>query len=464
MTSDLAALAAQARAAGDRLVHLRSRARAVTEAQRLNAIVTLAKPGTDGPDGPLFGVPVTVKDAFETKHLRTTASHPPLSDHVPNADAAMVARLRATGAVLIGKTNLAELCGDIQTRSPIYGVTPNPWDEARTAGGSGGGGAVAVALGASRLDLGSDLGGSVRVPAAFCGVCALKTSKKMWPLEGHIPPLPGGTTAPFQALGLTARDITDLSQGFAALAGIPQPKPRSAPLRLALLTDIGLPLCPRTDRALAKAGDWLTGAGHAVTRTDAIDSAKAMAGYGATLGAPSACFVAWWQRPLLRLLAGASPRRAIRAAMLRAMADGAMQKADKDIASVTAQLQTILAEHDALICPVTPTAAFVHTPPPRIPLTSRRIASGRRSLPYLEGSIGFCVLASLTGCPAAVLPVDVVKGLPVGLQIITPPGTEPHLLAIAAAIEATFEKHRPAPYLALSDRSAPFSQIERRPT
>ncbi|WP_102106860.1 amidase [Oceaniglobus roseus] len=454
--SNLAALAAEARGAGDRLLHARRLAGsgAMAEARRLNAIVTPAPGAPEGPDGPLFGVPVTVKDAFETAGLRTTASHPPLSGHVPQTDAAMVTRLRDTGAVLIGKTNLAELCGDIQTRSPIFGDTPNPWDETRTAGGSGGGGAVAVALGASRLDLGSDLGGSVRIPAAFTGVCALKTSKDLWPLGGHIPPLPGGTPAPFQALGLTARDIADLSQGFAALSGGPVPTPAAAPLGLAMLADFGLPLCPRTEAALALARDRLERAGHGVSRAEGIDVPAALASYGATLGAPSAPHVRPWQRPLLRGLAAGAPHRTIRAAMLRAMADGDTAHAESSLRAVTAQLDAVLADRDALICPVTPTAAFVHAPPPRLPLASRRIASGDKSLPYLEGSIGCCVLASLTGCPAVVLPIDVVDGLPVGLQIIARAGAERRLLAIAAAVEAAFAPHRPAPYLTLAERGA----------
>src|SRR6201999_1809576 len=110
--------------------------------------------------GPLHGVPITIKEAFDVAGLRTTSSHPPLKDNVAKADATLVARLRAAGAVILGKTNVPELCADFQTESPLFGVTKNPWDLARGAGGSTGGGAVAVAARLSPLELGSDIGGS----------------------------------------------------------------------------------------------------------------------------------------------------------------------------------------------------------------------------------------------------------------------------------------------------------------
>ncbi|TAJ28424.1 MAG: amidase, partial [Reyranella sp.] len=126
------------------------------------------------PLGPLHGVPITIKEAFDVAGLRTTSSHPPLKDNVAKEDASLVARLRAAGAVILGKTNVPELCADFQTDSPIFGTTKNAWDARRTAGGSTGGGGVAVAARLSPLELGSDIGGSVRNPAHYNGIFSLK--------------------------------------------------------------------------------------------------------------------------------------------------------------------------------------------------------------------------------------------------------------------------------------------------
>jgi len=152
----------------------------------LNVIVTLdeqgarqrAKEADEALDrgevwGPLHGVPITVKDAFATARLRTTSGFPPLADYIPPEDAPIVARLRAAGAVLLGKTNLPTFSLDVQTNNPIFGRTNNPWDQSRTPGGSTGG-AAGVAAGLTPLELGSDLGGSVRIPAHCCGIYALK--------------------------------------------------------------------------------------------------------------------------------------------------------------------------------------------------------------------------------------------------------------------------------------------------
>ena len=124
--------------------------------------------------GPLHGVPITIKDSFETVGLRTVSGYPPLSENLPETDAPPVARLRAAGAIILGKTNLPTLASGIQCNNPVFGRTLNPWDTARTPGGSSGGSAAVVAARLSYLDLGSDIGGSIRIPAHFCGVYGLK--------------------------------------------------------------------------------------------------------------------------------------------------------------------------------------------------------------------------------------------------------------------------------------------------
>ena len=169
----------------------------------LNAVVTLdtesARIAADAADaslargddvGPLHGVPVTVKDTYQTAGMRTTCGLPAW-DHVPDHDAEAVRRLRAAGAVIFGKTNTPTLAGDWQTYNAIFGASNNPWDTTRSTGGSSGGAAAAVATGMTALELGSDIGGSIRFPANWCGVCGHKTTWGVISQLGHLPPAPG---------------------------------------------------------------------------------------------------------------------------------------------------------------------------------------------------------------------------------------------------------------------------------
>ncbi|HYN40751.1 MAG TPA: amidase family protein, partial [Thermoanaerobaculia bacterium] len=170
--------------------------------------------------GLLHGLPVTVKDSFETEGLRTTSGGAPgLERYVPERDAKAVARLKAAGAIVFGKTNLSTLAMDIQTYNTAFGTTNNPWDPSRTAGGSSGGSAVAMSAGLSALELGSDLGGSIRIPAAFCGVFGHRPSYGIVPTRGHIPGPPGTLAAPdLETAGPIARSAEDLDLALRVVA------------------------------------------------------------------------------------------------------------------------------------------------------------------------------------------------------------------------------------------------------
>ena len=188
----------------------------------LNAVVELdlemarqaartADDAAEGHRGPLHGLPMTVKDTFEVVGMTATCGLPELAQHRPDRDADAVARLRAAGAIPFGKTNVPSLAADHQSSNPVYGVTRNPWNLARTPGGSSGGAAVAVAAGLTPFELGSDIGGSIRCPAHFCGVYGHKSSHGIVPLRGHIPPMPGEFLAPpLGVAGPIARDPRDL--------------------------------------------------------------------------------------------------------------------------------------------------------------------------------------------------------------------------------------------------------------
>jgi amidase len=170
--------------------------------------------------GPLHGVPITIKDSFQTEGCVTTSGSPELAGYVPTEDAWPVAKLRAAGAIVFAKTNLPIFAGDIQSYNEVYGTTNNPHDPSRTAGGSSGGSAAALAMGFTPLELGSDIGGSIRVPAHYCGVKGHKPSYGIVPAHGQIPGMPGTLTqADLAVTGPMARSARDLDLALDILAG-----------------------------------------------------------------------------------------------------------------------------------------------------------------------------------------------------------------------------------------------------
>ena len=169
--------------------------------------------------GPLHGVPVTVKEAFNIAGLATTWGVPALQDNIAGTDAEVVSRLRQAGAVLLGKTNVPLGLGDIQTYNEIHGVTNNPWDLSRSPGGSSGGSAAALAAGLCALEVGSDMAGSIRVPAHFCGLYGHKPTWGIVPNQGHA--LPGAVALPdLGVAGPMARAADDLVLAMDLLAGV----------------------------------------------------------------------------------------------------------------------------------------------------------------------------------------------------------------------------------------------------
>ena len=186
------------------------------------------------PAGPLHGLPITIKDTFDVEGMPATSGAPEYANRpAKTADAAAVARLRAAGAVIWGKTNTPYLAGDNQTYNPVHGRTSNPWDLSRTPGGSSGGAAAALATGVTSLELGSDIGGSLRLPAHFCGVAALKPTYGRTPIIGHVPPAPGSLAVrDLNVAGPMARDVADLRLMFQVLTDQPvTPLPRKSSLK-----------------------------------------------------------------------------------------------------------------------------------------------------------------------------------------------------------------------------------------
>ena len=403
----------------------------------LNAIVTLDEEGArararDADDalargerwGPLHGVPVTVKDSLETAGMRTTAGHPPIADYIPRQDATCVARLRAAGAIILGKTNLPELCIGPQSDNPIFGRTNNPWDLQRTPGGSTGGGAAAVASGMSPLTIGSDAGGSVRIPAHYCGIWSLKPTEHRVPTTGHIPELPGAPRGlrHLVTLGPLARSIDDLELALQLIAGpdshqwevppVPldpvRPRPFSR-LRVAWLDTLGrIPITVDTCTALVSLVTDLEAAGATVTQ-----------------GMPAAFdFDAVWETCFQLFEAEISPSsQSAEAARwtVRRYTDLLMTR-DRQIGVV----EDFLDDWDVLLLPVAASPAIPHCP------TGSPVLVDGQEVDYWKATAGYTFPFNLTGHPVVVMPLTRASdGLPIGVQIVGRRWSEPQLFAIA---------------------------------
>ena len=391
--------------------------------------------------GPLHGLPVTVKDSFETEGLRTTSGGTPeLMTHVPSRDADAVARLRSAGAVVFGKTNLSTQAMDIQTYNAAFGTTANPWDASRTAGGSSGGSAVAMSAGLSALELGSDLGGSIRIPSAFCGVFGHRPSFGIIPTRGHVPGPPGTLAAPdLETAGPIARAADDLDLAVRVLAGpdashavafqLRLPPPRRASLRdyrlAAWLDDPAAAVDAALRERLEAVVDELRAAGAEVD-TEArpgfslADNARLFMRvlYGSmAAGLPEGQF----EKLRARAAALDPGDDSFRARLTR---DTAQTHRDFELAREArerrrARWAEFFTRFDALLCPVFPTPAFPHDQSPDF--AKRTLAVNGVPEPYLGTLLGWPALAGLASLPGTAAPVGfTADGLPAGIQVVGP--------------------------------------------
>jgi len=391
--------------------------------------------------GALHGLPVTVKDSFETEGLKTTSGGAPgLETYVPERDAKAVARLRAAGAIVFGKTNLSTLAMDIQSYNAAFGTTSNPWDPSRTAGGSSGGSAVAMSAGLSALELGSDLGGSIRIPAAFCGVFGHRPSFGIVPTRGHIPGPPGTLAPPdLETAGPIARSAEDLDLALRVVARadekdavawhlkLPPPRRRGlSDYRLAAwLDDPAAPVDTALRERLEAVVKELRAAGAEVD-TEArpgfvlADHARLFMRvmYGSMAsGLPEGQF-----EKLRARAAGLAPDDdSFRARLTR---DSVQTHRDFDVAreareQVRALWTSFFTRYDALLCPVFPTPAFPHDHDPNF--ANRTVAVNGVLQPYLGTLLGWPALAGLSSLPGTAAPVGFTRdGLPAGIQVVGP--------------------------------------------
>jgi amidase len=405
------------------------------------------------PTGPLYGLPMTVKDVLETAGMRTTAGALELAGHVPDRDADAVARLRAAGAVIFGKTNTPPYATDYQTSNPLFGRTTNPWDAGRSPGGSAGGSAAALAAGHTGFELGSDLAGSIRIPAANCGVVGLKPSHGIIPTRGHIPGPPGTLAAPaLGTVGPLGRSADDLALGLDVLAGpdarsarawhLQLPGPRHATLggyRIAVVLDD--PYCPVDASVLDVLGSLVTTLRSSGATLEDTPPAAPLSDtdllFQQTLAGVTAAFQ---PPPTLEVYAGLVARAdpddtgpLIQWARWSLQTVRDWSFATERRAQLKARWAEFFTRYDALLCPVSNVPALPHDDS-RDPAL-RTISVNGRPTPYLSQSI-WSGLATVADLPAVAVPAGLTSTrLPVGVQVVAPYLEDRTAIDIARHIE-----------------------------
>jgi amidase len=415
---------------------------------------------------PLLGVPMTVKESFNVAGLPTTWGVAGADRTRPQHDAVAVARLKSSGAVILGKTNVSTHLGDWQSVNAVYGRTRNPWDPARTPGGSSGGAAAALAAGFVSLELGSDLAGSLRVPAHCCGVFAHKPTLGLIPPRGHAPSgtpeLSVGADNDLAVVGPLARCADDLMLALDVLAGpddaqatgyrLALPAARHARLRdFRVLVLDEHPLLPTSSEIGAAiqqfAGNLRSVAGALgdsspllpdLTRIAETFQWLLMAFLGANFPDPA---YAGLRDGAARLPAEAKdPDVTRRRALVSSHRD--WLRAHRARTAISHQWRQFFREWDVVVCPVLPTVAFPHDD---AEMDQRTIDVDGRRIPYgLQGL--WAGPATLSGLPATAMPIGLGRsGLPIGVQIIGPYLEDRTPLAFAQLAEREFGGYRTPP-------------------
>jgi amidase len=400
--------------------------------------------------GPLAGLPMTIKDSFEVTGMATVCGLPPLANYHAERDADAVERLRASGAVVFGKTNVpAGLC-DWQTDNPVYGLTRNPWNPERTAGGSSGGSTAALAAGFTALELGSDFAGSNRLPAHFCGVFGHRASYGIIPFRGHIPPMPGSLRPPEMAVvGPLARSAADLRLALAVLTG--PGVPASTAWRLALPGSRHERLADFRVAVWTGAGSYRVDEGYLETIEAFVEGLRPTVG-SVTRAAPPFDIVDDYDLYLKTVFAIVGrhwpiglddpgcdpvlPDARDYAARARRYVDATFAEWSilLDRREQLAQaFREFFRSYDVLLCPAAMGVAFRHdTDGPQL---LRSITVSGRPQAYLD-NFAWPSIAAVASLPVTVMPTGrLVEGLPAGVQIIGPALEDHTTLRFAELVE-----------------------------
>ncbi|HEY5072627.1 MAG TPA: amidase family protein [Caulobacteraceae bacterium] len=383
-----------------------------------------------GAEGPLLGVPMTVKEAHNVAGLPTTWGIDAAKGFIAAEDSVGVARLKAAGAVILGKTNVPPHLGDWQSVNPVYGRTSHPLDPGRTPGGSSGGSAAALAAGMIPLEFGSDIGGSIRVPASFCGVFGHKPSYGAIPQRGHAPPGLDGVDPPIGVIGPMARTASDLDLALTVLAGpegeeaagysLALPAPRHERLAAHRVLVIAEHPLAKADREIIAALDRLAGdlrkAGLSVATSSELvpDLAGAHEVYMTILGA---------------VISRGAPAMAA-----PITAHAWMAALDAQLA-IRRRWAALFEAFDVVLAPTFGVVAFPHDD---APFTERRHVIDGVSTVY-GAQVAWPGMASLANLPATAAPIGATRGgLPIGVQIIGPYLADRTTIAFAGHLEREF--------------------------
>ncbi|MFB3095901.1 MAG: amidase, partial [Candidatus Acidiferrales bacterium] len=387
--------------------------------------------------GPLHGVPVTIKSSIDVAGLRCEAGSKLRAGHIAEADAPLVARLKAAGAIVLGNTNVPEMLMAFETDNLLYGRTNSPWDLERTPGGSSGGEAAAIAAGCSAGGVGSDGAGSIRVPAHFSGICGLKPTPGRIPATGHYPPSLG----PFALLGVVgplARTVADLQLLFEAIAGPDKGDACAAPVPLRRLSEQELrkirigyfeddgrtPVTPETRAAVRTAAEALKQQGFEVEpfRPEGLERARQLLWLFLGFGARMLLGKEFEGRASNQV--PALMQYALQAPLLTAeeLLNAWMER-DQLVIGLAEQME----KFPVLLCPVCAVPAFRHG--------ERAWTINGQSISYLD-AMSYTPWFNLLGNPGVVVPVGrSPEGLPIGVQVVARLHEEEVALAVAAQIE-----------------------------
>ena len=373
---------------------------------------------TPTPAQPLFGVPMTVKESFDVAGLPTTWGHTKFAKNIAPRDSRVVRQLKAAGAIILGKTNVPPDLADWQSSNPVYGRTNNPHDHGRSPGGSSGGSAAAVASGMVACEYGTDIGGSVRVPAHFCGVWGHKSSWGLISKQGHDHPLMTGRNAHDGALSIAgplARNAADLDALLTITATLPLHR-RNKPLhecRMLLIFDH--PVSPIDD----------------AVRAPIEDAVRVLETAGVTIDRRSALLpdLAAQHRDYMRMLNIAMARGAPAPDGTRASASDWFNLLDVQ-ARNQYDWEQLFTDYDFVLAPPAPVLAVPHR--------EGRVFDGTITVNDGEqrgsDALAWAGLVTFPNLPATVLPIGQTDGLPCGLQVIGPQWSDLDCIAAAGAI------------------------------
>lgn len=379
--------------------------------------------------GPLAGVPMTIKDAFEVSGMTCEVGVPAYKGHISSADAIVVERLKRAGVVFMGKTNTPYMCADWQSFNALHGTSKNPWNLEHTPGGSSGGSAAALAAGLSALEYGSDIGGSIRVPAHFCGLFGHKPSHGLVPTRGHVPP-PHGTRASgdLNVVGPLARNTADLNLLFELTRGLEPPHtaayqltlqgPRAqtpADLRIGVwANDPACPVSQDIQAGIEQAAQLLCAEGaQRIDIKPPFDLGEHTQVYNFLLNAVMSA-------------------QALKGGRGSAAHEDWLKMNERRIRFLD-QWMDLFTQIDVLFCPVTPRTAVPHTQDPDF--QSRRMIVDGIDRAYGDNII-WPGVATACGLPSTAVPLGLASdGLPFGMQIIAPPYEDQTSLAVATMLE-----------------------------